>query len=224
MTMIKRSLAFLSLLVLTTGLKAQEKDFGIWYGTSADYKLNKKVELNFSGNIRTFRNAAKIEEAFLEGGISYGFNKYVTLGAAYRITKNIENNDSYYIRHKFLADVKGSVPAGNFRFSLRLRFQTEIRNYIEENRDKYPYYTGRIKFKALYKTPAFPVDPYAYFETFVPMFSDNSGLFGKNRFSGGIEFNITKKQSVDAEYIFQRDFMPHVSDLNIISVNYNIKF
>jgi hypothetical protein len=121
-------------------------------------------------------------------------------------------------------DLKGSLPLGKLNFSGRLRFQARTKTYITSESDKFPDYTGRIKFKALFKTQTFPVDPYIYAETFCPMFSEKSGTIGKNRFSAGIEISILKKHSVDLEYIFQRDYQPHLSDLNILSVNYDIKF
>ena len=40
----------------------------------------------------------------------------------------------------------------------------------------------------------------------------------------GVELRILKQHSVEVEYIFQRDYLPHISDINIISVNYNFKF
>lgn len=203
---------------------AQEKDFGIWYGVSAEHKLTKKIELDLSTNIRTFNNAAKIEEAFLETGASYNFSKSLAISGSYRLTKKIEDNNSYYFQHKVMVDFKGSLPVRDFSFSCRLRFQTRVKMYIKDENDDHPDYTGRIKLKAVYKTPTFPVNPYIYVESFCPMFSDKSGTIEKNRFSAGLEFSIVKQQSAEVEYIFQRDYLPHLSDINIISINYDIKF
>lgn len=203
---------------------AQDKDFGIWYGVSGGHKINKKLELNVSTEVRTFRNAAKVEEAFIEGGLGYNFNKYFAVDGFYRLSKSIEDNNSYYFRHKFYVDFKGSLPAGNFSFSARLRFQTRTKTFIKNEQDKHPDYTGRIKVKAVYKTPVFPVNPYVYVETFSPMFSDKTRTIEKIRYSAGLEFKIVKNHSVELGYIFQLDYLPHVSDMNIASVNYNIKF
>ena len=225
MTMMIRKL-FVILLSFFIPLVAssQKKDFGIWYGISAEHKLTKKLEINLSTDIRTFNNASKIEEGFLEGGVGYSIRKYLTIVASYRLNKNLEDNNSYYSQHKLFFDVKGILPAGNFSFSSRFRFQTRMKTYIKDSNDNYPDYTGIIKLKAIYKTPTFPIDPYVYAETFLPMFSDKSGTAGKNRFAAGAELKITKRHSVETEYIFQRDYQPHLSDINIISVNYNIKF
>lgn len=203
---------------------AQKKDFGIWYGISAEHKLTKKLEVEFSTNVRTFNSASKIDEAFIEGGLDYNFCNYFSVAGLYRLTKKVEDNNTYYFQHKVFGDIKGNFPLGNFRFIARLRFQTRTKTYIQDENDKYPDYTGQIKLKVIYKTPIFPLDPYIYAESFRPMFSDKSGTVGKNRFSAGLELKITKRSSVEAEYIFQRDFEPHISDINIISINYNIKF
>lgn len=224
MMMIKKCSTVLFLILLPYTGFSQNKDFGIWYGISAEHKLAKKLELDLSTNIRTFSNASKIEEAFLEGGLTYNLKKHLSVAGSYRLSKNIENNNSLYFQHKMFFDFRGSLPLGKIDFSGRLRFQTRTRTYIRNESDKLPDYTGRIKLKVVYKTPTFPVNPYVYAETFCPMFSDKSGTIGKTRFAAGIEISIVKKHSVDFEYIFQRDYQPHLSDINILSLNYDIKF
>lgn len=224
MMMTKKWIIVLFSLFLPLASSAQKKDFGIWYGASAEHKLTDKLEIDLSANIRTYNKAVKIEEAFLEGGLAYNLNKYFTVAGSYRLIKSIEDDNSYYFRHKVFLDFKGNLPVGNFRFSGRLRFQNRVKTYIEDDEDQYPEYTGRIKFKALFKTPSFPVNPYLYAESFLPLFSEKSGKIGKNRVAAGLEYSIAKRHSVEAEYIFQRDYLPHLSDINIISVNYKIKF
>ena len=224
MMMTRRSYLVVLSLFLSVIAAAQEKDFGIWYGISAEHKLTKNIEVSLSANIRTFNNAGKIEEAFLEGGAEYNFNKILAIAGSYRLTENIENNDSYYFQHKWMFDIKGEMPIKNFNFTCRLRMQTRFKTYIENKSDEHPDYTGRIKLKAEFKTPTFPVDPYVYVESFCPMFSNKSGSIGKNRFSAGLDFSIIRHHSVELEYIYQRDYQPHLSDINILSLNYNIKF
>jgi hypothetical protein len=223
MTIRKFLILFITLL-LTGSVFAQDKDFGIWYGVSASHKINKKIGVNLSADVRTFNKAAKIDEAFIEGGLTYDFNKYLEAAGNYRLSKSIENNNSYYFRHKFFLDLKGTAPVGNFSFSARLRFQSRTKTYIKNADDLNADYAGRIKLKAVYKTPVFPINPYIYAETFTPMFSNKTRSIEKIRYSAGLELKIAKKQSVELEYIFQRDYLPDISDLNIISVGYGIKF
>ena len=70
---------------------------------------------------------AKIEEAFLEGGLSYNLSKHFAIAGSYRITENIENNNFYYYQHKVFAGSEGkhacrqiSVSHGRFRFQTRI--------------------------------------------------------------------------------------------------------
>lgn len=221
--MIKKWYILITLCILSVAASGQDKDFGIWYGVSAQHKLTKELEIDLSTDIRTFNNASKIEEAFIEGGITYSLDKHITLAGSYRLTDKIENNNSYYYQHKIFLDLKGNVPFGNFSLSGRLRFQTRTKTYIQEESDNRPDYTGRIKVKAVYKTPVFPINPYVYIESFCPMFTEKTRTIEKNRFAAGLEFSIAKHHSAEIEYIFQRDYIPHLSDINIIFVNYIIK-
>lgn len=223
MTMIRKLKFVLFFLFLSAAVLAQDKDFGIWYGVSAEHKLNKKLDLDISTDVRTFENASKIDEAFLEAGLNFDFNKYFSAEGSYRLTKSIEKDDSYYYQHKFFLDLKGKIPVNRFTFSSSLRFQSRTKTYIEDSEDENADYQGKVKIKAVYRTVSFPVDPYIYSEAFIPLFSDKTGV-GKVRYSAGFDFKIAKKHSIQLEYIYQRDYLPHLSDINIISVNYNIKF
>jgi hypothetical protein len=224
MTTIKKWCIFSFLIFLPFTAFTRDKDFGIWYGISVKHDIFKNMEINISAVVRTYDNASKIEQEFLEGGLEYKFNPNLSAMGSYRLTSNIEDNSRYYIQHKWFLDFKGNLPVADFSISCRLRFQSRIKTYIEDEEDKLPDYTGRIKLKALYKTLSFPINPYMYVESFLPMFSDKTRTIGKNRFSAGIEFAISKRYSIEAEYIFQRDYLPDLSDENILSVNLSIKF
>lgn len=222
--MTKRILFILLFLFFSVFAFSQNKDFGMWYGISADKKLTDKIKAELSASVRTFNDASKIEEAFFEGGIQYKFSKYFSIGGAYRISKNIEDDDSYYFRHKFFLDMNGSYSVGDFSFSGRFRFQERYKTYIENSEDEKPDSHSRIKLKTLYNIPSFPINPYISAEIFCPVFNDPERTIDKERFTGGIEYKISKKQSFELEYIFQRDYLPHLKDENIVSVNYDINF
>ena len=66
--MIRRFRYSLIILILFLPLSvfSQKKDFGIWYGISAEHKLSKKLEIDLSTNIRTFENASKSKRLSLK--------------------------------------------------------------------------------------------------------------------------------------------------------------
>lgn len=220
----KKSFLLVLMLCIASTAFSQNDDFGIWYSVSAEKKLVKKVELDLDANLRTYENASKIEEAFFDIGLTYKFNKFLSAAASYRFTEFKEDDDSFHPRHKWFADLKGKLPLGDFDISARLRFQQRYKTYFEDENDKESKEVGRIKVKTLYNIPSFPVNPYISAEFFFPMFTKTERDVEKNRFMAGFEYNIAKKHSIELEYMFQRDYLPHISDINIVSVNYSIKF
>jgi hypothetical protein len=221
---IRKIIISFMLLGISAMAYSQDKDFGLWYELNAEKAVTKKFDVSSTAMVRTFSNASKIEQAFLEIGASYGFNKYLSATASYRIIDFLEDDDQFHLRHKWFADVKGSLPVNNFLFSVRMRLQIQSKSYLEHASDKNPEYDGRIKFRALYKIPKFPVDPYASIETFSPMFRTSDLFVDKARYALGLQYKINKKNIIEGEYIFQRDFAPHIKDMNIISVSYTLKF
>jgi hypothetical protein len=223
MMTIKRAL-LLVLSLFTVVIYSQEKDFGIWYGVTVKHEIAKKLDIEISAVVRTFESAKKIEQEFLEGGLDYTFNNYLSAAGSYRLTNNYEDDLKYHLQHKLFLDLKGSLKIADLSLTGRFRFQARYKTYFEDVDDKIPDYTARIRLKATYKTFSFPIDPYIYAETFLPLNDNTDRVIGKNRFGAGLEFSIGKRHSVEAEYLFQRDFLPNLLDENIISVNYSFKF
>jgi hypothetical protein len=222
MTMIKRISAALIAAIITISLSAQDKDFGIWYGANINKGITNKLDLDVSAMVRTFEKASKVDQGFLEAGLGYKINKHLDAALSYRLTSSLEDDLKYHFQHKVFLDLKGDVKLSNFSFSGRFRFQTRVKTYLEYVSDKYPDYTGRLKLKAMFRTPSFPLNPYVYCESFYPMFADSERLMGKNRLSFGFIYKISKLHSIDFGYIYQRDYLPKISDKNIISIEYNL--
>jgi hypothetical protein len=221
---IKSLFLFLLLFLAAGSVYAQDNDFGLWYEVNAEKSVSKKFDISGTFMVRTFDNASTLDQAFLELGASYNLNKYVGFAVSYRIGNYLEDDDYYHIRHKWFADVKGSLPLNHFVLSARLRLQLMAKTYVEDESDDRAEYDGRFKLKGVYKIPDFPVNPYLSFETFSPLFRNEGRLIDKSRSTVGFEYKISKKHAVDAEYIYQRDEYPHLSILHIISLSYTFKF
>jgi hypothetical protein len=224
MMMFKKLLICITFLVLFQQVKSESDDFGIWYGINGTYSVTKKLDISVLSMLRTFDNCSKTEQIYLEPGISYKINKYFAIGGSYRLVEYRENNSEFHIRHKFLADIKNYLSLGNFSFSTRFRFQVQKLTYILNESDEQPTYEGRIKLKVNYNISKSPVNPYLSVESFSPMFADTGLKIDKARYAAGFEYRIAKKHSVAAEYIFQREYLPVISGMNIISLSYNFKF
>jgi len=223
-TMTKKALFLFIALISSVISYSQENDFGIWYSIAAETNLAKNLELDLDANLRTCSNASKIEEAFIDIGLTYKFNKFLSVAASYRFTEFMEDDDSFHPRHKWFADLKGKLPLGDFDLSARLRYQQRYKTYFEDDNDKESKKVGRIKLKTLYDIPSFRLNPYISAELFFPVFKGSERSIEQSRYAAGFEFNFSKKHSVEAEYLFQRDNYPKLLDMNILSFNYQLKF
>ncbi len=224
MTMNSKLSISLLLCLLTLNIFSQEKDFGIWYNASVRFDIINNLEADISSSFRTFDNAGKLEEGFIEGEFSYKFNDYLAAAASYRISENIDDDDAYHIRHKWFVHVKGTLPLGDLEISGRIIFQQRYKTFIEDENDKLPTSHARFRIKAQYDFPSLPVDPYLYGELFCPLFKDSERIIDKKRAGGGFEVDITARHEVQVGYIFQRDYFPDLTDENILTLGYTFKF
>lgn len=202
---------------------AQKKDFGIWYSIAAEKEILKDLDLEVDVNLRTYHEAKEIEEGFADFGLGYKLNKHFSVGIAYRYTQMREDDELYHPRHKWFADFGAMTALGDFDISGRIRFQQRYKTYFEDENDKESKEHLRLRGKVSYNIPKFPLNPFATAELYLPVFGEATRTVDKQRFTGGFEYNISKKHSMELEYMFQRDFFPDWTDMNIISINYSIK-
>ncbi len=222
MMMMNKKLFLLLLLIIPVLAFGQVNDFGIWLGVEVQHKLTKKIDLEFSGNIRSFNNTSQIDQEFLEGGLQYHINKMLSVAGSYRFINTIENDALYHFRHRLILDLKTTVPHRNLTFSGRLRIQRTTRTYIEEQGDEIPQYQARFKLKTDYNFSSFPLDPYFYCEAFLPLEKNNGLVTAKSRISAGAKLTVSRRSSVDFEYIFQKDKKPDLINTGILSINYSL--
>ena len=221
---INRYLLLLVFSLIPALVLGQADDFGIWYGINAEHKLIKKLDLKLSSDLRTFDNASRVDQGFIEGGLAYKISDFLSAAASYRFTGNLEDDSRYHIRHKWFSELKGSLPLKDFNLSARLMFQVMKRTYYEDENDKIPDYTGRTKLKASYKTPKFPVNPYLSIETFSPLFAKSKVPIDKERLSAGLEYKISKKHAIETGYILERFTSRKKNSNHIVSLTYDLSF
>ena len=202
----------------------QSDDFGIWYSIDAEHKLVKKLEFKLASQVRTFNNASQVDQAYIEGGLAFELNDFLSTGTSYRFTGKLEDDSRYHVRHKWFGEIKGSLPLNDFTFSARLMLQIMKRTYIEAEDDEIPKYAGRMKFKTVYDIPKFPLNPFLSAETFTPLFEQSEVLIDKERFAAGFEYKIRKKHTFETSYILERYSLPEVLLYHVLSLKYRLSF
>lgn len=219
-----RFLFFLFCALIPSVIFGQNDDFGIWYGIDVEHKLVKKLDLKLSSQIRTFNNASQVDQALIEGGLQYKLNDYLSTAGSYRFTGKLENDSRFHVRHKLFAEIKGSLPLNDLTFSARIMLQIMERTYIEEEEDEIPKYAGRMKLKAEYDIPKFPLNPFLSIETFTPLFEQSEVLIDKERFATGFEYKMNKKHALEISYILERYSLPEALLYHVISLKYGLNF
>lgn len=222
--MSRKMLLITLLILLSSALKAQNADFGIWYDLKADYRFAKGFRADFEACLRTVNDASEVDSWYLEPGIRYKFNKYFSAGVYYRFTKRIEDDGNYYARHRWALQAKGDLPVGRFTLSLRYRFQEQTKTYIEDPDDEKQIWFNRTRFEVDYDVKGLPLKPYANIEVWNELFADNGIFIDETRYIVGAEYRIFKNNSVGLEYLYHTSKISKPANRNILSINYFISF
>ena len=168
--------------------KDEGTDFGGRISAEIDKKLSKGLHGFANGEFRFNENFSNFSRYQGTVGVSYKLNNYLKTAASYTFIENKKTKDStdiWKLRHRFTFDITGSYRIGDFKLSLRERFQVTHRtddvNKYEDNKNAGVL---RSRFMAQYKGLS-DWTPYAYVDVRNTLnapkwsytFDDNKGIF-----------------------------------------------
>ena len=110
--------------------KDEGTDFGGRISAEIDKKLAKGLHTFANGEVRFNDNFSNFSRYQGVVGVSYKVNNYLKTSASYTFIENKKTKDSTDIwksRHRFTFDITGSYRIGDFKLSLRERFQVTHR-------------------------------------------------------------------------------------------------
>lgn len=141
-------------------------DFGGRLSLSVDKKLARGLHLNLEEEVRLDNNFQSLNRLQTTLALSYKVNDYLKVGLGYALINPYSQSNSTFksCRHRLMVDATGSVSFGNWRFSLKERFQATYRSG-EMNTYQNPRtaLTLKSRLKATYKGLQ-RWEPYAYIE------------------------------------------------------------
>ncbi len=247
----ERNLIFvlLSLFLSSSGIKAQDNDFGMWYEAAVEKKLSKKWSVTGETEYRLRDNLSTTDRWSVALGGSYKLMKNLKLSGGYVFLydNRAENLDlksdgltpnkwtpSYWgVRHRVNLSLTGSVDWQRFSVSLRERWQYTYRPEVTGKRydideDAWIRIKGKAKhvlrsrLQVDYDIPHWKFDPYVSME----LFNAKGGL-QKMRYAVGTEYKLRKKHTFGVNYMFQ-DVMDDDDDMvagrHILGLSYKYKF
>lgn len=153
------------------GLKAQtdvdlDPEFGGRLSVSVDKKLARGLHVSLEEEIRMDNNFSSFDRFHTTLALSYKVNDYLKLGVGYAMINPYSSSNSAFksCRHRLMLDATGSLRFGDWRLSLRERFQATYRSgNMNEYQNPRTALTLKSRLKLSYKGLR-RLEPYAYIE------------------------------------------------------------
>lgn len=152
-------------------LKAQtdvdlDPEFGGRLSVSIDKKLARGLHVSLEEEIRMDNNFGSFDRFHTTLALSYKVNDYLKLGVGYAMINPYSSSNSAFksSRHRLMLDATGSLRFGDWRLSLRERFQATYRSGdMNEYQNPRTALTLKSRLKFSYKGLR-RLEPYAYIE------------------------------------------------------------
>ena len=152
-------------------LKAQtdvdlDPEVGGRLSVSVDKKLARGLHVSLEEEIRMDNNFGSFDRFHTTLGLSYKVNDYLKLGVGYAMINPYSSSNGAFksSRHRLMLDATGSLRFGDWRLSLRERFQATYRSGdMNEYQNPRTALTLKSRLKLSYKGLR-RLEPYAYVE------------------------------------------------------------
>lgn len=250
----ERSLiSIIALLLLSTTVKAEGDDFGLWSSINVEKKINARWDIDAETELRLRDNASQVDRWSAGLDVSYKISNWLKASAGYsllcdnnyKVSSKQKVADYYGLRHRFNISLTGSQYFGRLSVTLRERWQYTYR----PEKSVWRYYAEGHQFageNADFDDDDEPIKhtfdgkgknmwrnrlqlKYKLTKQWRPYANAESyttkGL-EKMRYSIGTEYRFNKRHSFDIKYLFQdiKSDDSDETDSHIIGLSYTYKF
>ncbi len=202
-------LALIGLMVLP--LKAQR----LWIETEASKEFWDVLEVSLSPELR-FDEDFEVKQYFIQPAVEYSFNKYLKLGAGFRLGNNIKNSGDTEFFRRYHLNVQTGFKWNNFNPTFRLRY-TNADDFGDDN-PATNYLRYRLKLK--FKVKKLDTTPYVLYEWYR---DTEEQEFTKSRFEGGLQYKLNDHHKIGAYYRVNNYLDGSKDNRSIIGVSYKYK-
>ncbi len=197
--MLRSLLLVVSIFAICNTVYCQSNDLVLWNGFALDYKIADPLTVSLKNQVRLNNNISQFKTAFTNLSFTYKINSPLRVTAGYRLSLTLKEN-----RHRFYGGFayRHKVKSIRTTFQGRLRYQHTIEGN-ERPRDPDRYV--RPKIQAKYDVKGQPIVLFVGAETWYS-FTRPEYEFDRYRLQMGIDYELSKRNSVSLVYNYQHEF------------------
>jgi hypothetical protein len=200
---------FIAGLFLSTPLKGQVNDAGLWTSFSFEAKVVKKLTANIEQGFRFNENITELGTIYTETILAYKLNKHFQVSGGYRFILKRQVEDYYSYANRFSFFIKYEKKLKPYQFQIRSSLQDQYSDNGRAPDGGIPVYYWRNKL-SLSRDIDKPYSPYISVELFSPLNYPRTCILKGVRIASGVEYAVTKHHKIDAYYMIQKEL--NVSD------------
>lgn len=216
-------LALVGSLLFGNSLLHAQSGPATWIELGFSKKIVNNLKFEFNPELRLWKGF-DMDTYILEGGLSYKFNKYLTIAGYYRY----ENEWDY---KKSTGEFKGKVASNRIAFDAKSgfginRFDVQFRvrytngeDFDSTTDDKASFFRYRAKID--YDLRSCKLIPYVSAEAFHDLIEKE---ISKMRYTCGLSYPITKNSEISLFYRLQNYKEAGKANLDIFGIGYDFKF
>ncbi len=197
------------------------QSFEVWKGIGLKYKINKKIQLSGSYNMRF--GDTQFSTLFPEFTAKYKITKWAHLSVDYRRVSKRELNGNYLGANRMNVNIKLRRNINRWGYNLRLRYQMSSANGINTNYESDFDEAFRIKPQVTYDIKKSIFTPFMAAELF---YNPLSGPLGKRidkmRYTLGTDLELDGPHSIGVFIRVDHRLYTVNSFKTIIGVNYQL--
>lgn len=190
-----------------------QEDRQLWLCGQIEYEITQKIELQFSQELRFYKNRSVLSQSLTDFGIIYKFTDFFKAGIFYRYRALPDENDK---RNEIFTNLTFRIGLNKFEISDRIRVHLKFRE------DKESINNLRNKLNLCYKFFDW-AEPYIDAELFYRFFYNEGDRLTQGRYSIGIKSKIFKAHELDFFFMLEYEYNTNKAiNSNIIGLTYTL--
>lgn len=193
-----------------------DEDIQSWNEVQITVPLSKRFDFITSLTARFDKNITRLNNARYMIGYVWKPNKAISVSPFYQYIQGRNSAGRFRIEHRL--HLRGVYKFPIKSFGLSHRSQLEYRMRASGNTWRY---RPSLTFEK--GIPEKIVSKSKFFVTEEPFYDSATSKFSRNRFSVGINKELSKRLALEVYYLRQNDGFSHPGDLNVIGTSWKIK-